>query len=126
MRTLIGLSSSGTDDEAAAANDSGTLSRSEQINANCSGVNSNGAPVVRSVAVTSRRGPRGRAFRSPKVRPRNTRSSRSASALLRPYQGDVSRYRLAGERTWPIRLDWKSAFRNSGSKRVNTSSPKAA
>ena len=91
MRTVTGLSSNGTADDAATANESGTLSRSEQIRANCSGVNSKGAPVVRSVAVTSRRGEARRARSSPKVMPRNIVSKRSASVLLRPHHGDVSR-----------------------------------
>jgi hypothetical protein len=38
----------GTAEDAATANDRGTDSRSEQISANCSGVNSKGTPVVRS------------------------------------------------------------------------------
>ena len=56
LRTVIGLRRSLTREDAATAKDKGTESRSEQISANCSDVNAKGAPVVRSVAVTSRRG----------------------------------------------------------------------
>lgn len=99
----MGLSSSGTDDEAATANDSGTESRSEQISANCSGVNSKGAPVVRSVAVTSSCGQLRRRRTSPYVVPRKTVCSRCSSTLLRPYQGELRLYKVEGDRTWCTR-----------------------
>src|SRR5471032_11953 len=87
----MGLSSSGTEEDAATAKDSGTPFRSEQIRANCSGVNSNGAPVVRSVAVISSRGPPRRAGKSAKVLPRYSLSSFSASTSLRPYRSELER-----------------------------------
>jgi len=59
----------GTAEDAATANDSGTLSRSEQISENWRQVNSKLAPSDKSVAVTSKRGRPACSVRSPKVLP---------------------------------------------------------
>ena len=84
---------SGTADDAATANDSGTLSRSEQINANCSSVKSKPLPSDRSVAEITSVGASGSRFRSPNVLPRYSSSKRRASRWLRPIQGEPSSHR---------------------------------
>ena len=65
LRKVSGLSSSGTADDAATANERGTESMSEQISANWSAVNSKPLPLDTSVAVTTSSGWRGRRARSP-------------------------------------------------------------
>jgi hypothetical protein len=83
-------STTGTADEAAAARDSDTALRSEQMTSNMRWLKPKREPVEMSVADASMNGPLPRS-RSPKVAPLNRISSYSSAANSeRPHPGDPS------------------------------------
>jgi hypothetical protein len=94
LRSVIGDSSSGTGDDAATANDSGTLARSEQISAELLGRELERSCQRQSVAETPAPGALARCLRCGRggnVLPRYSSSSRCARTWLRPYHGDCMR-----------------------------------